>query len=129
MPSDFADDPPDVTLRSDSEAIVVGSHSHSTGGMAADGTTLPPDGPAAVVDTTNLTVDFPLRDWTLVAQAEVPGRATTRLTVERLNETSFRLVPPNVGTHDVWLTMLYGVSGNSYEASAGYVFRWIVPSR
>lgn len=127
VPTDFADDPPDVTLRSDSGAIIVGPHSYSNSTMAADGTTLPPDGPAAVVDTAELVVDCPLRGWTLVAQAGIPGGATTPLSAEQRGQTSFRLVPPNAGTYDVWLTMLYGVSGSSYEASAGYVFRWIVP--
>ena len=96
--------------------------------MVADGTLLPRDGPAIVVEGAEVTVDYPLDGWTLEARAEVPGGATTRLTVEQLSPTSFRLVPPTAGTYDVWLTMLYGLSDNNYEASAGYVFRWTVPS-
>ncbi len=127
VPSDFADHPPDVTLRSGPDIIAIGPHSYSAHRSAADGTELPPDGPTVVVEDADVTVDYPIGGWTLVAQAAVPGGATTPLTVEQLGPNSFHLVPPTAGTYDVWLTMVYGLSGNNVEASAGYVFRWIVP--
>ena len=124
---EFDDEPPAVTLRSGADAIDVGPHSFSTRTMVADGTIPPRDGPAVVIEGAEVTVDYPLDGWTLVAQAEVPGGGTSPLTVEQVSPRSFRLVPPTAGTYDVWLTLRYRISDDNDEASAGYVFRWTVP--
>ena len=72
-------------------------------------------------------VRLPARWLDLVAELGGPGDNAPPLVVEQLEPNSFRLVPPIAGTYDVWLTMREGVSGDNFAASAGYVFRWIVP--
>lgn len=94
--------------------------------MAADGTTIPADGPAVVIDQAEVVVEYPLGRWRLIADADSADRGRSRLVVQQLDSTRFRLVPPPTGTYDIWLTMLYGGTGISYDASAGYVFRWMI---
>jgi hypothetical protein len=127
----WPDDPnaeqPNVTLIWGANTVVVGAHSYDTRKMAADGTTLPPTGPVAVVESADLVVEYPLPEITLHVQAESTDGSTTPLTAEQISDQRFRLVAPPAGTYDVWLTVLYRATGNSYEAGTGHVFRWIVP--
>ena len=58
-PGNNGGDPPPLVLRADGEVIEIGPHSYSTRTMAAGGTTLPADGPAAVVDTEDVVSESP----------------------------------------------------------------------
>jgi hypothetical protein len=122
-PGNNGDDPPALVLRADGAAIEIGPHSYSTRNMAADGTTLPADGPAVVVDTDDVLIEAPSGGWTFVARGESADGASSSLRLEPADEL-VRLVPPPAGTCDVWVTARYRADGSTSEASTGYVFRW-----
>ena len=122
-PGDNGGDPSALLLRADGEAIEIGPHSYSTRNMAADGKTLPADGPAVVVDTADVVIESPNGEWTFVARGESAPGASAPLILEP-DDDVVRLVPPPAGTYDVWVTALYRADGNIHEASTGYVFRW-----
>jgi hypothetical protein len=115
-------EPPAIVIHAGDRTTEVVAYGFHTATAVADGTTLPPAGPAVDVSSPELVVECPLAGWTFRADVTLtgePGGRREPLVVDSLGGGRFRLIPPPVpGTYDVWL------EGTSDGSGAGFVFRW-----
>lgn len=91
--------------------------------FVADGTALPPSGPAVQVEAADVVVEYPDPGWTCSAGVAPGGGYLTggAAEVEALGDGRFRLARPGAtGVYDVWV---HGANGGF---SGDFVFRWVV---
>ena len=115
--------PPDLVIRTADQTTTVTAYGYHSRTGVADGTTLPADRPAIVIDAYQLTIEFPEPSWEFEGYLTPPGDpygGGQHLSVERVAEGRFRLTPPTGdGTYDVWR------NGSGNGSAAGFVFRWV----
>lgn len=117
------DEPPEVTVRSDTRTLNLDAYSYCYGNVCADG--FPTEAPADIGEASEVLIGFPERGWAFQATFEQVGERCARqqtVELEAVDDDSWVLQPHGpTGTYDV---TLFGRG----EGDLATVFRWTTPS-